>query len=333
MKVPTTPNMPSQALAKEQSIQPNSGYYVTRKTNKKTSQIGSLAMATPHMLPWTTVLPNRLNNTSDTKSTQLFRTSHMTTSPVLNVKVPTQKLPSVDGSIQRKQYGDIKNSGHLHNIFHGKISKSGLKYNAMPSNLSENKPDFTMTTRGNVMTTLSTRTRTESTTAITDYTPYVRLESNFNTFEQSFLNKNPSTNEVIMQNFRVPSERVTGLPGFLETTSNNQTKTFSGSLPIAFPPGYNIVSSDRKDQTTAGSMAGAFRSFQMDDIVHTPEVNDKIDVGNFLEDTQADNNTPGVGFYSDFQVIDGADNEIQHMLLQLPGSLSARTYNDNPFED
>ena len=331
-KVHATPNMLSQAITKEQSIRPTSEYYVTRKTEKMTTQIGSLAKTPPHMLPLTTVSPNRLNNTSDTKSTQLFQTSHMTTSPVLNVMVPTQKPPSVDGSIQRKQYGDIKNSGH-HNIFHGKISKSGFENNAMPSNLSENKPDFTMTTRGYAMTTIPTRTSTEYTTEIADYTPYVRLESHLSQSGQSFQNKNPSTNEVIMQNFRVPSERVTGLPGFLETPADNQTKTFRGTLPIAFPPGYNIVSFDRKDQTTAGGMSGAFRSFQMDDIVHAPAVNDKTDIGNFQEDVHADNNTPDVGFYSDFHVIDGTDNEIQHMLLQLPGSLSAGTNNNNPFED
>ena len=307
MKAPTTPNMPSQALAKEQYIQPTSGYFATSETDKVTSQIGSLANTPPHMLPLTTVLPNRLNNTSATKSTRLFQTSHMTTSPVLNVKVQTQK-PPVDGSINRKQYGDIKNNGH-HYIFHGKISKSGLKYNSMPSNISENKSDFTMTTRGYAMTTIPTRTSTESTTAITDYTPYVRLESRLDQSEQSFQNKNPSTNEIIMQNFGVPSERVTGLPGFVETPSDNQTKTFSDNLPIAFPPGYNIVSSDRKDQTTAGSMAGAFRSFQMDDIVHTPAVDDGTDIGNFHEGIHANNNTPGVGFYSDFQVIDGTDIE------------------------
>ena len=280
----------------------------------------------------------------------------MTTSPVLNVKVPTQKPLPVDGSIQRKQYGDIKNSGYLHKIFHEKISKSGLKYNAMPSNISENKSHFTMTTKGYVMTTIPTRTSTESTTAITDYTHYVRLESRLNQSGQSFQNKNRSTNEVIMQNFSVPSENVTGLPGFLETPSNNQTKTFSstlpiafpknlstnevimqsygvpservtglpgfletpsnnqtntfsGSLPIAFPPGYNIVSSDRRNQTTAGGMVGAFRSFQMDDIVHTPTVDDKTDIGYFHEDIHADNNTPDVGFYSESQVIDGTDIE------------------------
>ena len=309
MKAPTTPPVPSQALAKEQPTQPTGEYYVTRKTDKMTTHIGLLAMTPPHMLPLTTVLPNRLNNTSDRKSTQLFQTTHMTTSPVLNVKVPTQNPPSVDGSIQRKQYGDIKNSGHLHNLFHRKISKYGPKYSAKPSNLSDNKPDFTMTTKGFVMTTIPTRTRTESTTSITDYKPYVRLESRLNQSGQSFQNKNPSTNEVIMQNFRVPSERVTGLPGFLETPSNNQTKPFSGSVPIALPPGYKIVSSDRKYQTTAASIEGAFRSFQMDDIVYTPAVDDKTDIGNFHEDFHADNNTPDVGFYSDFQVIDGTDIE------------------------
>ena len=356
MKAPTTLNMLSQTHAKEQSIQPTSVYFATRETDKVTSQIGSLAKTPPHMLPLTTVLPTRLNNTSDRQSTPLFRTSHMTTSPVLNVMLPTQKPPSVDGSIQRKQYGDIRNSGHLHNIFHGKISKYGPKYSAKPSNLSENKYDFTMTTKGYVITTLPANIITESTTAITDYTPYVRLESRLNQSGQIFQNKNPSTNEVIMQNFRVPSERVTGLPGFLETPSNNQTKTFSGtlpiafpknlstnevimqsygvpservtglpgfletpsnnqtntfsgSLPIAFPPGYNIVSSDRRNQTTTGSMAGAFRSFQMDDIVHTSAVDDKTDISNFHEDNRADNNAPAVGFYSDFQVIDGTDIE------------------------